>query len=443
MMKVLLISLGCDKNRVDSEHMLGILSERGHVIVDDENEAEAIIVNSCCFIGDAKEESINTILEMAEYKKSGKLKRLIVTGCLAQRYAAEIKTDMPEVDAIVGTTAFDAIADALEENGFCERLESIDRLVPGSKRIISGESYVSYLKIAEGCGKHCTYCVIPSVRGNYRSVPLEELLREAEILAENGCSELILVAQETTLYGTDLYGKKSLHVLLEKLSDIEGINWIRVMYCYPEEIYDELLDTMAANKKIVKYLDIPVQHASDRILKAMGRKTNRKGILSVLEKIRKKIPQIALRTSLITGFPGETEEDVEILKEFIREAGFARIGVFTYSREEQTPAALMDGQITEREKKRRRKEIMQLAAGLSKQRLKSMVGKSIDVIIEGYMPDEDIYVGRSYMDAPEIDGCVFVFSEEKHMSGEIVNVLITGADKYDLTGEILKNESSE
>ena len=442
-MKILLVSLGCDKNRVDSEHMLGLLSERGHMIVDDENEAEAIIVNSCCFIGDAKEESINTILEMAEYKKSGKLKRLVVTGCLAQRYAEDIKAEIPEVDAIVGTTAFDSIVQAVESEGFCEKLLSIDRLVPGNKRIISGESYVSYLKIAEGCGKHCTYCVIPSVRGNYRSVPMEELLSEARYLAENGTSELILVAQETTLYGTDLYGKKSLHVLLEKLSEIEGLNWIRVMYCYPEEIYDELLDTMAANEKIVNYLDIPVQHASDRILKAMGRKTSRKGILSVLKKIKKKMPDAALRTSLITGFPGETKEDVEILKDFIKEAGFARIGVFTYSREENTPAAVMPGQVPEREKKRRRKEIMQLAAGLSKERLKGMVGKTLSVMIEGFLPDEEVYVGRSYMDAPEIDGCVFLFSDEKHMSGEVVKALITGADKYDLTGEILENESSE
>ena len=442
-MKILLVSLGCDKNRVDSEHMLGLLSERGHMIVDDENEAEAIIVNSCCFIGDAKEESINTILEMAEYKKSGKLKRLVVTGCLAQRYAEDIKAEIPEVDAIVGTTAFDSIVQAVESEGFCEKLLSIDRLVPGNKRIISGESYVSYLKIAEGCGKHCTYCVIPSVRGNYRSVPMEELLSEARYLAENGTSEMILVAQETTLYGTDLYGKKSLHVLLEKLSEIEGLNWIRVMYCYPEEIYDELLDTMAANEKIVNYLDIPVQHASDRILKAMGRKTSRKGILSVLKKIKKKMPDAALRTSLITGFPGETKEDVEILKDFIKEAGFARIGVFTYSREENTPAAVMPGQVPEREKKRRRKEIMQLAAGLSKERLKGMVGKTLSVMIEGFLPDEEVYVGRSYMDAPEIDGCVFLFSDEKHMSGEVVKALITGADKYDLTGEILENESSE
>ena len=442
-MKILLVSLGCDKNRVDSEHMLGLLSERGHMIVDDENEAEAIIVNSCCFIGDAKEESINTILEMAEYKKSGKLKRLVVTGCLAQRYAEDIKAEIPEVDAIVGTTAFDSIVQAVESEGFCEKLLSIDRLVPGNKRIISGESYVSYLKIAEGCGKHCTYCVIPSVRGNYRSVPMEELLSEARYLAENGTSELILVAQETTLYGTDLYGKKSLHVLLEKLSEIEGLNWIRVMYCYPEEIYDELLDTMAANEKIVNYLDIPVQHASDRILKAMGRKTSRKGILSVLKKIKKKMPDAALRTSLITGFPGETKEDVEILKDFIKEAGFTRIGVFTYSREENTPAAVMPGQVPEREKKRRRKEIMQLAAGLSKERLKGMVGKTLSVMIEGFLPDEEVYVGRSYMDAPEIDGCVFLFSDEKHMSGEVVKALITGADKYDLTGEIFENESSE
>ena len=442
-MKVLLISLGCDKNRVDSEYMLGMLAKRGHSVCDDEAEAEAIIVNSCCFIGDAKEESINTILEMAEYKQNGKLKRLIVTGCLAQRYAEDIKKEIPEVDAVVGTTAYDDIVQVLEAEGFTEKLQSIDRLVPADDRIISGENHVAYLKIAEGCDKHCTYCVIPSVRGKYRSYPMEKLLKEARFLVENGTRELVLVAQETTLYGTDLYGEKSLHVLLRRLSEIEELSWIRLMYCYPEEIYDGLLNEMASNPKIVHYLDVPIQHASDRILAAMGRKTSRENILEVLGKIKKAIPDIAIRTSLITGFPGETGEDVEILKDFIKQAGLARIGVFTYSREEGTPAAKMPEQVPEREKKRRRKELMELAADLSEKRLKEMVGKEISVIVDGYMPDEDVYVARSFMDAPDVDGCVFASSDERHLSGEVVKVRITGADKYDLTGVIIENESSE
>ncbi len=442
-MKILLVSLGCDKNRVDSEYMLGRLTEAGHLITDDENEAEVVIVNSCCFIGDAKEESINTILEMAELKKTAALKRLIVTGCLAQRYADDIKRELPEVDAVIGTTAYDDIVAAVNDTGFVEDMKSIDRMVPSSKRIISGESYISYLKIAEGCDRHCTYCVIPSVRGAYRSVPMEELVKEAEYLAENGTRELILVAQETTLYGKDIYGEKKLHVLLEKLAEIEDIGWIRVMYCYPEEIYDELLLTMARLDKVVNYLDIPVQHASDRILKAMGRKTTGKQILSVLKKIRKILPDAALRTSLITGFPGETEEDVDKLEKFVKEARFTRLGVFTYSKEEGTPAAKMDGQVPEREKKKRRSRIMKLAGKISEERGKELVGKVLPVMIDGYIPDEEVYIGRTAQDAPDIDGSIFVFSDDKLMSGEIVNVLVTKSKKYDLIGEVTGNESSE
>ena len=442
-MKILLVSLGCDKNRVDSEYMLGRLTEAGHMITDDENEAEVVIVNSCCFIGDAKEESINTILEMAELKKTAALKRLIVTGCLAQRYADDIKRELPEVDAVIGTTAYDDIVAAVNDTGFVEDMKSIDRRVPSSKRIISGESYISYLKIAEGCDRHCTYCVIPSVRGAYRSVPMEELVKEAEYLAENGTRELILVAQETTLYGKDIYGEKKLHVLLEKLAEIEDIGWIRVMYCYPEEIYDELLLTMARLDKVVNYLDIPVQHASDRILKAMGRKTTGKQILSVLKKIRKILPDAALRTSLITGFPGETEEDVDKLEKFVKEARFTRLGVFTYSKEEGTPAAKMDGQVPEREKKKRRSRIMKLAGKISEERGKELVGKVLPVMIDGYIPDEEVYIGRTAQDAPDIDGSIFVFSDDKLMSGEIVNVLVTKSKKYDLIGEKTGNESTE
>lgn len=440
-MKVLLISLGCDKNRVDSEYMLGILQENGHRIIDDENEADAIIINTCCFIHDAKEESINTILEMAELKKTGNLKRLIVTGCLAQRYAEDIHSEIPEVDSVLGTSSYDEILDSLNEEGFSLHMKNMDELpLPENRRIITGENYVSYLKIAEGCGKHCTYCVIPSIRGRYRSVPMERLLDEAKYLAEAGTKELILVAQETTLYGVDLYGRKMLHVLLEKLTEIEGIQWIRVMYCYPEEIYDELLDTMAANEKILNYLDVPVQHASDKILKAMGRRTNREELYSIIGKIRKKMPDVALRTSLITGFPGETDEDVEILEQFVKDVNFTRLGVFTYSKEEGTPASKMKNQVPAREKNKRRNRIMKISKKMSFENSKSMIGRILQVIIEGYIPDEDIYIGRTYMDAPGIDGSVFVLCDDKLLSGDVINVKVTGAEKYDLIGEVTGDE---
>jgi ribosomal protein S12 methylthiotransferase len=432
-----MISLGCDKNRVDSEYMLGMLQNAGHEVIDDENEADVIIVNSCCFIGDAKEESINTILEMAELKKTGRLKKLIVTGCLAQRYSDEIHEAIPEVDAVIGTTAYDDIVNVIGEESFSVSLKDINTTPKTeASRIITGENYVSYMKIAEGCNKRCTYCVIPSVRGNFRSVPMEKLVEEATYLAENGTKELVLVAQETTLYGIDLYGKKSLHILLQKLAEIEGLGWIRLMYCYPEEVYDELIDTIAKTDKVVNYLDIPVQHASDKILKAMGRRTTQDEILERIEKIRERIPDIALRTSLITGFPGETEDDVEILDRFVEKVRFTRLGVFTYSREEGTPAAGFPNQIPAREKKKRRSRIMKTAQKISAENGKAMIGKEVPVIIEGYMPDEDVYVGRTYMDAPNVDGCIFVFSDEKMMSGDIVKVLITDSKKYDLIGEV-------
>lgn len=440
-MKVLLISLGCDKNRVDSEYMLGILHDSGHTIIDDENEAEAIIINTCCFIHDAKEESINTILEMAELKRTAKLKKLIVTGCLAQRYAEDIHREIPEVDSVLGTASYDEITEALEDKEFSLHIKNINELpLPDAKRIITGENYVSYLKIAEGCSKHCTYCVIPSIRGNYRSVPMERLVEEARFLAENGTKELILVAQETTLYGTDLYGEKKLHILLKRLAEIEGLEWIRLMYCYPEEIYDELIDTIAESDKILHYLDIPVQHASDRILKAMGRRTNKAELYSIIGKIREKMPDVALRTSMITGFPGETEEDMDELEEFVRTINFTRLGVFTYSREEGTPAAKMDHQIPAREKNKRRSRIMKAAKEMSFQNGKAMVGRVVPVMIEGYIPEEEIYVGRTYMDAPGIDGSIFVLCDEKLLSGSVVTVKVTGAEKYDLIGEVTGDE---
>lgn len=442
-MRVLLVSLGCDKNRVDSEYMLGILRDGGHTLTDDENEADAVIINTCCFIHDAKEESINTILEFAELKKSSGLKKLIVTGCLAQRYAQEIHEEIPEADAVLGTSAFDDILQCLasEDSGFEMDLKDINRLpLSDSKRIITGENYVSYLKIAEGCDKRCTYCVIPSVRGKYRSVPMERLIEEASYLAENGTKELIVVAQETTLYGVDLYGEKKLHELLKRLTEIEGLEWIRLMYCYPEEIYDELLETVASSDKILHYLDIPIQHASDRILKAMGRKTCKADIYSVIEKIRKIIPDAGLRTSLITGFPGETEEDVAELEELVRKVNFTRLGVFTYSKEEGTPASKMKNQVPAREKTKRRNRIMKIAGKMAFENARAMEGRTVKVIIEGFIPDENIYIGRTYMDAPDIDGSVFVFCDENLLSGSIVDVKITGSEKYDLIGEVTDDE---
>lgn len=441
-MKVMLISLGCDKNRVDSEYMLGALAAEGHVITDDENEAEAVIVNSCCFIGDAKEESINTILEYAALKTEGKLKKLIVTGCLAQRYPDDIRREIPEVDDILGTTAYDKIAEALKDDGETY-LDDLNRLPECGKRLMTGESYVSYLKIAEGCKRHCTYCIIPKVRGDYRSVPMEKLVEEATNLAEGGARELVLVAQETTLYGIDLYGKKSLHILLEKLNAIEELGWIRVMYCYPEEIYDELLDAMAKLDKVVPYLDLPVQHASDKILAAMGRKTNKAQLLEIIRHIRKKLPGVTLRTTMITGFPGETEDDVDVLENFVKQARFDRLGVFTYSREEGTPAAKMPGQVNERVKKSRRARIMETASVIQFEKAAETVGRELDVMIEGYMPEEGVYVGRTYRDAPDIDGVIFLETDEKYMSGDIVKALVTEAKDYDLIGVVKKRGGSK
>ncbi len=340
-MKILFVSLGCDKNLVDSEVMIGLLGKKGFSFTDDETEADVIVINTCCFINDAKEESINTILEMAEYRKSGSCKALIVAGCLAQRYKQEIVDEIPEVDAVLGTTTYDAIVETVEKvlEGQKElHFEDIDRLVPeqeGARALTTGGHY-AYLKIAEGCDKHCTYCIIPKVRGNYRSVPMEQLLKEARELAEGGVKELILVAQETTLYGKDIYGEKKLPELLKKLAEIGGIQWIRVLYCYPEEITEELIQVMRDEPKICHYLDLPIQHASDRILKRMGRRTTRADLHHIIGRLREEIPDICLRTTLITGFPGETREDHEELMRFVDDCEFDRLGVFTYSPEEDT-----------------------------------------------------------------------------------------------------------
>lgn len=442
-MNILFISLGCDKNLVDSEQMLGLLTQKGFTMTNDETQADIIVINTCCFIHDAKEESIQNILEMAEYRKAGRCKALIVTGCLAQRYKQEIIDEIEEVDAVVGTTAYDEIFDVIEKtlNGQKElEIQDLDRLVQiDAKRVVTTGGHYAHLKIAEGCNKHCTYCIIPKIRGNYRSVPMENLLKEAQDLAEQGVKELILVAQETTLYGIDLYGKKSLHILLKKLCEIKGIRWIRVLYCYPEEIYDELIETIRDEKKICHYLDLPIQHASDRVLKKMGRRTSRAQLIEIIGKLRKEIPDIALRTTLISGFPGETQEDHEELMAFVDEMEFDRLGVFTYSQEEDTPAAMMDDQIDEEVKKDRQEELMELQQEVSLDKNEEKIGQSMIAMVEGYLSDENVYVARTYADTPGIDGYLFIDTAETLMSGDFVRVKITGALEYDLTGE-LENE---
>ena len=440
-MNILFISLGCDKNLVDSEVMLGLLDKKGYQIVDSEEDADIIVVNTCCFIHDAKEESIQTILEMAEYKKEGKLKALIVTGCLAQRYQQEIIDEIPEVDAVLGTTSYDHIVEAVEEalagNGHVV-LEDVDALPDvKEKRLVTTGGHYAYMKIAEGCDKHCTYCIIPKLRGNYRSVPMEKLLAEAKDLADQGVKELILVAQETTVYGKDLYGEKSLHKLLRELCKISKIQWIRILYCYPEEIYDELIQTIKEENKVCHYLDLPIQHASDAVLKRMGRRTSKAQLVEIIEKLRKEIPDISLRTTLITGFPGETQEQHEELKDFVDEMEFDRLGVFTYSPEEDTPAATMTEQIPEEVKEDRQAELMELQQKIAFDLAEDMVGREVLVMIEGKVEDENAYVGRTYKDAPNVDGLIFINTDEELMSGDFARVRVTGALEYDLIGELI------
>lgn len=440
-MRVLFISLGCDKNLVDSEEMLGLLREKGYEMTDDETQADIIVINTCCFIHDAKEESIQSILEMAEYKKSGSCKALLVTGCMAQRYQEEIRQEIPEVDAVLGTTSFEKITEALEralEGDPFEDYESIDYLPMASAgRILTTGGHYGYLKIAEGCDKHCTYCIIPKLRGRFRSYPMERLLGQARKMAQDGVRELILVAQETTLYGVDLYGEKSLHRLLEELCKIQGIYWIRILYCYPEEIYGELIDVMAREKKICHYLDLPIQHASDSVLRRMGRRTSKAQLAEVVGKLRERIPDIVLRTTLITGFPGETQEDHQELMAFVDEMEFDRLGVFTYSQEEDTPAAAMENQIPEEVKEERQAQLMELQQEISLERGNERIGQELLVMIEGKVADENAYIGRTYGDAPNVDGYIFVQSSEFLMSGVFVKVRVTGALEYDLIGEIV------
>ncbi len=464
-MKICFVSLGCDKNLVDSEEMLGLLAAKGYTFTDDETEADAIIINTCCFINDAKEESVQTILEMAEYKNAGSCKALLVTGCMAQRYRQEILDELPEVDAVLGTTARGDIVPALEKALRGERSLKVDSFETecgsaakqsdnepavkengeAAKRVLTTGGCYACLKIAEGCDKHCTYCIIPKLRGPYRSVPMEDLIAQAESLAEQGVKELILVAQETTVYGVDLYGHKCLHLLLEALCRIEGLRWIRILYCYPEEIYDELIDVMAREPKICHYLDLPIQHASDAVLKRMGRRTTRADLTAMIEKLRERIPDIVLRTTLIAGFPGETQEQHEETMDFIDLMEFDRLGVFTYSQEEDTPAAAMPDQVEEETKERWRDELMALQQEIAFEHAEQMIGRTVTAMVEGELMEEDAfsdsfaahtYVARTYGDAPNVDGLLFINTDETLMSGDFAQVKITGAKEYDLIGVI-------
>ena len=439
-MKLLFISLGCDKNLVDSEFMIGMLTNKGIMMCDDETEADIIIINSCCFINDAKEESINTILEMAEYKKNGNCKALIVTGCLSQRYQDEIMKEIPEVDAILGTNSYDSICEAVEEALVKHSYKNVNTLegLPklDTKRVVTTGGHYAYLKIAEGCNKNCTYCIIPSIRGRYRSVPMEDLIAQAKELAENGVKELILVAQETTLYGIDLYGKKSLHLLLDELNKISGLFWIRIMYCYPEEIYEELIDAIIRNKKVCHYLDMPIQHCNDEILRKMARRTNRKELEERIAYLRERIPDITLRTTLICGFPGETAEMHEELMQFINDMEFDRLGAFAYSPEEGTPAATFDNQVDEELKLDWQADVMELQEEVIFDKNETLIGMETYAFIEGKVADENAYIGRTYRDAPNVDGYIFIQTQEELMTGDIVKVKVTGAYEYDLIGEI-------
>lgn len=440
-MKIMFVSLGCDKNLVDTEMMLGMLADAGMEFTDDETQADVIVVNTCCFIGDAKEESIQTLIQMGMQKEEGKCKALIATGCLAQRYHDEIAEQIPEVDAILGTMAIDEIVSIVEqvlkEQKHTEILRDINAVpIAGKRQIVTTGGHYAYLKIAEGCDKHCSYCIIPKVRGNFRSIPMETLLEEAKGLVESGVKELILVAQETTLYGVDLYGQKKLPELLHKLCEISGLYWVRILYCYPEEITDELIETIASEEKICNYLDIPIQHGADDILRRMGRRTTSEQLKEIIGKLRARIPDICLRTTLITGFPGESQENHEELMAFVDELEFDRLGVFTYSREEDTAAALFDGQIEEEVKKDRQAELMELQQEIAFEKAEAMIGREVLAIIEGKVADENAYVGRTYKDAPNVDGLIFIQSDVELMTGDFVKAKVTGSYEYDLIGEL-------
>ena len=450
-MKIFFVSLGCDKNLVDSEQMLALLLRDGHTIIDDESEADVIVINTCCFIGDAKEESIEALLEYAKYKESN-CKALIVAGCLATRYKDEILEEIPEIDAIIGTTSTDKIVEAIDsalKGQETKIFDDINRLpMIEEKRVTSTGGYYEYLKISEGCDKHCTYCIIPKVRGNYRSYPMDYIVKQAEQLAESGVKELILVGQEVTMYGVDLHkgrgkGKKRLAELISKLAKVDGIEWIRLLYCYPEEIDNDLIEAMRTEPKVVRYIDMPVQHVSDSILHMMGRNMTESKILKTIKKLRNAMPDICIRTTLITGFPGETEYDFNVLKDFVNEQYIDRLGIFTYSEEEGTPAAKFTQKVPEEVKQQRKDALMALQQEVSKKINKGFVGQKMTVIIDGYLPEDDVYVARSYRDAPNVDGNVFITLNENDsrelMSGTFLDVVITDSSEYDLIAKTVQD----
>jgi len=440
-MKVLFVSLGCDKNLVDSEHMLGDLIDNGFTICDDESEADIIVVNTCSFIADAMEESIQNIIDLGSYKETGNLKGLIVTGCLAQRFTEDILKDLPEVDAIIGTNSYDELLNAinivLEKNGEKPVIKKdLVGLPQDGRRVLTTGGHYAYLKIAEGCNKRCTYCIIPYIRGNYRSYPMEQILEEAKQLAADGVKELIVVAQETTVYGIDIYGKKSLPELLHKLCLIEGIEWIRILYAYPEEITDELIQCMASEPKICHYIDMPIQHCNDDILAKMGRKTNKADIMNIAARLREAMPDISLRTTLICGFPGETQEMHEELLEFIRTMKFDRLGAFAYSQEDGTVAAKWDNQVDDELKQKWQDEVMLCQKDICLSNNQGYVGRTLPVFIEGKLPEDGVFIGRTYRDTPSVDGFIFVNSDIELSSGQYVDVTVTGFDEYDLIGDV-------
>lgn len=446
-MQIYFVSLGCDKNLVDSEKMLALLKHAGYELTDDPQQADAIVVNTCAFIHDAKEESIETLLELAEYKKSGRCQALVAAGCLAERYRDEIRREMPEVDGIIGTAAYDSIPKVLEQafrGGHPVEMRELSYLPAGlTDRVSSGLSHVGYLKISEGCNKNCSYCAIPSMRGRYRSVPIEELVEEAVKLTARGVSELVLVAQETTLYGVDRYGEKKLPELLTRLSGIEAVKWIRILYCYPEEITEELANTIRDNPKLCHYMDLPIQHCNDEILKKMGRLTTREQLTEKIHMLRSKLPDISLRTTLISGFPGETQAQHEECLAFVRDMKFDRLGVFPYSPEEGTRAAEFGEQLEDDIKRARADAIMEIQQQIAFDKSEMLVGTCMEAIVDGYLPEEDMYVARTYRDAPDIDGCVFFHAPYEILSGTIVSLIIIAAHGYDLVGQLCKEECVE
>lgn len=444
--KVFIETLGCSKNQVDSEIMLGIMNENGFDLAEREVEADVIIINTCGFIESAKTESVETIIDFAELKETGNCKVLIVSGCLSQRYKDELKKEIPEVDAFLGTTNFvevakivDDIFSETETNASHFDIDAdVDYELP---RILTSPSYTAYIKISEGCDNRCTYCIIPKLRGKYKSRKMENIIEEVKFLAENGTKELIIIAQDITRYGLDIYGEYRLVDLLDELSKVEGIKWIRLQYSYPDIIDDELIDLIARNEKICDYLDIPIQHCNDEVLKVMNRRTTKEHIINVIQKLRSKVPGIAIRTSLIAGFPGETDEQFNELYEFVKETEFDRLGVFSYSREEDTPAAKLPNQIDEEIKEERQVAIMALQKDISLKKNMAKIGTVYDILIEEKVNGEDVYVGRSQYDAPDVDGIVFVNSKKELMVGEFVKVTITDALEYDLIGEVLDESS--